>query len=118
MDGECAMNTTPDLPEVPSFSEVQSMSEIKPLREVGVEGQPEPQQSENNFRKQLREAMEIMLHRHEGQGFSFSVILLDGDLIVEVLDSTGELLLRMPGQEFIDRSKGSDISPFFVDCEC
>ena len=112
------MNTTPDLPEVPSFSEVQSLSRIKPLREVGVEDQPAQQQSENNFRKQLQEAMEIMLHRHEGQDFSFSLIVLDGDLVVEVLDSAGELLLRIPGQEFIDRAKGSDMVPFLVDCEC
>ena len=112
------MNTTPDLPEVPSFSEVQSLSEIKPLREAGGEGQPEQHSSENNFRKQLREAIEIMLHRHEKQGFVFSMIVLDGDLVVEVFDDAGELLLRIPGKEFIDRAKGSDILPFLIDYEC
>ena len=112
------MDRTPDLPEVPSFSDVQSLSEIKPLREVGVEKDSQQPPSEDNFRKQLREAMEIMLHRHEGQKFSFSLIVIDGALVVEVLDSLGELLLRIPAQAFIDRAKGSEILPFLVDYEC
>ena len=112
------MNIDPDLPEVPSFKNVQSLAEIKPVRSVDSDVEEDAGSSEDNFRKELREAIELLLHRHEAQYFSFTLVAVDGVYMVDIRDGRGDFLVRMPGDEFLAYANGAEGLPFLVDTEC
>lgn len=112
------MNIDPDLPEVPSFKSVQSLSEIKPVAVVDSGVEEEAGCSEDNFRKEMREAIELMLHRYETHDFSFTLVALDGVFVVDVHDVRGELIVRMPSKEFLAYARGAEGLPFLVELEC
>lgn len=105
-----AMKTDPDLPDVASlYSSYQKVSSLSPARAVrGYLEQSEGGQEkrihhgEIYFRKRLLDVITRVQEREEMTPFTFNLVLVDTELMVDISDERGEQVATMSAMSLID----------------